>query len=59
MKAVYQPPYLGVAYYPEAWPVEETEYDIAKMKEAGIAVARIGEFSWSKMEPEEGVFHFD
>lgn len=35
------------------------DYDIAKMKELGISVARIGEFAWKKMEPEEGVFNFD
>ena len=51
MEAVYQPPYLGVAYYSKDWPAEKMEYDIAKMKDAGISVARIGEFAWSKMEP--------
>ena len=32
----YTPPYLGAAYYPEDWPETEIEYDIQKMKEAGI-----------------------
>lgn len=52
-------PFLGVAYYPEDWPESEMDYDIAKMKEIGISVARIGEFAWKKMEPREGVFDFD
>ncbi|MBQ8441266.1 MAG: beta-galactosidase [Clostridia bacterium] len=58
-KNSYHPPYLGVAYYPEAWPEEEMAKDIAKMKEAGINVARMGEFAWSKMELREGEFHFE
>lgn len=53
------PPYLGVAYYPEDWDESVMEYDIAMMKKANINVARIAEFSWSKMESEEGVFSFD
>ncbi len=51
-------PFIGVAYYPEDWPESEMDFDIAKMKEIGIGVARIGEFAWKKMEPEEGVFEF-
>ena len=58
-KNPYHPPYLGVAYYPEAWPEEEMAKDIAQMKDAGIHVARMGEFAWSKMEPREGEFHFE
>ncbi len=51
-------PMLGAAYYPEAWPDEEIPKDIAKMKEAGITVVRIGEFAWKKMEPSNGSFQF-
>ena len=51
-----KPPYLGCAYYPEDWPVEEIEKDAAKMKATGIQVARIAEFAWSRMEKTEGVF---
>lgn len=46
--------YHGAAYYPELWDRETIEQDIKLMKEAGINVVRIGEFAWSKMEPEEG-----
>ncbi len=51
-------PFLGTAYYPEDWPETLIDEDIAKMKECGIRVARIAEFAWGKMEPEEGTFDF-
>lgn len=53
------PPYLGAAYYPEDWPLEQIDADIALMKEAGTNVMRVGEFAWSRMEPEEGRYDFD
>lgn len=59
MKNLVKPPYLGVAYYPEDWDSSFMQKDIAMMKEAGINVARIGEFAWSRMEREEGFFAFD
>ncbi len=51
-------PYLGVAYYPEDWPEEEVDRDIARMKEIGINVVRIAEFAWHRMEPRPGEFDF-
>lgn len=51
-------PFLGCAYYPEDWDESEIAYDIAKMKEAGITCARIGEFAWRKMEPAPGKYDF-
>lgn len=44
----------GVCYYPELWPVEDIERDIAEMKSLGINMVRIGEFTWSTLEPSEG-----
>lgn len=44
----------GVCYYPELWPVEDIARDIAEMKKLGINVIRIGEFTWSTLEPREG-----
>ena len=38
--------YIGAAYYPELWEKEEIGRDIARCKEAGVNVLRIGEFSW-------------
>lgn len=52
-------PLLGAAYYPEGWPQEAMDEDIAKMKQAGIGVVRIGEFAWKKMEPSQGNFELD
>ena len=54
----FTPPYLGSDYYPEDWPEEQLGEDIAKMKDAGMNVARIAEFAWSRMEPSDGVFEF-
>ena len=59
MNASFKPPYLGVAYYPEDWDESLQDYDIAMMKQAGINVARIGEFAWSSMEPRPGEYRFD
>jgi beta-galactosidase len=49
----------GTAYYPELWSDEELEKDIAEMKKLGINVVRMGEFAWSKMEPNEGEISMD
>lgn len=52
-------PYYGAAYYPEDWPLEQIDQDIALMKDAGMNVMRIGEFAWSRMEPVEGQYDFE
>lgn len=53
------PIYLGAAYYPEHWSEERWSEDIRLMQEAGLTVARVGEFAWSSFEPAEGQFTFD
>lgn len=53
------PPYLGAAYYPEDWPLAQIDEDIALMQQAECNVMRVGEFAWSRMEPEEGHYDFD
>ena len=45
---------LGVCYYPEHWPESMWEDDARRMKALGIAQVRIGEFAWSRIEPEAG-----
>lgn len=50
--------YYGASYYPESWPEEQVDEDIALMREANMNVVRMAEFSWSRMEPEEGVYEF-
>ena len=52
------PPWFGAAYYPEDWPLEQIDADIALMKQAGMNVMRIGEFAWGRMEPQEGQYDF-
>lgn len=51
--------YFGADYYPEHWPRERWERDAQLMEELGLNVVRMGEFSWQKMEPREGEFHFE
>ena len=48
---------LGVCYYPEHWPEEMWTSDAARMKALGLTTVRIGEFAWSRIEPEPG--HYD
>ena len=50
---------LGVAYYPEQWPRARWRTDAAMMAEAGLTVARVGEFAWSAIEPEQGRLKLD
>ena len=52
----FKPPFLGAAYYPEAWPPEQVDEDIRLMLDAGLNVMRVAEFAWSSLEPEEGRF---
>ena len=51
--------HFGVDYYPEHWPRERWETDVQLMKEMGVQVVRMAEFSWFKMEPTLGEFHFE
>ncbi|MCY8067557.1 beta-galactosidase [Bacillus haynesii] len=46
--------YHGACFYPELWDEDVLDEDIRMMKRTGINVVRIGEFAWSRMEPEEG-----
>ena len=50
---------LGTCYYPEHWPETIWEEDARRMAEAGLTWVRIGEFSWSRIEPNPGEFHWD
>jgi len=51
--------HLGASYYPEHWSEEQWAKDIHLMQEAGMTVARMGEFAWSSLEPSAGEFCFD
>lgn len=50
---------FGVDYYPEHWPRGRWETDARMMREMGIDIVRMGEFSWSLLEPERGRFTFE
>ena len=50
--------YFGVAYYPEHWPEERWETDAKMMQESGINAVRMGEFSWSRIEKQNGEYDF-
>ena len=50
---------LGCCYYPEHWPQEMWEEDARRMAAMGLSRVRIGEFGWSRIEPEPGRFDWD
>ena len=45
-------PELGACYYPEHWPETQWADDARRMVEMGLSWVRIGEFAWSRLEPE-------
>ncbi len=47
---------LGCCYYPEHWPEEIWPKDARRMVEAGLTWVRIGEFAWSRLEPQPDQF---
>lgn len=49
---------LGVCYYPEQWDRGLWKEDLERMRALGIRVIRVGEFTWSLMEPREGEYDF-
>lgn len=49
---------LGTCYYPEHWDRSLWAEDLVRMKEAGLAVVRVAEFAWSKVEPREGEYTY-
>lgn len=53
------PMQLGVCYYPEHWPEPLWAEDARRMVEVGISRVRIGEFAWSRIEPDPERFDWD
>ena len=45
---------FGVCYYPEHWPQSQWHEDAKMMAELGLIYVRIGEFAWSRLEPNPG-----
>ena len=50
---------LGTCYYPEHWPDEIWKTDAKQMVDLGLKWVRIGEFAWSRLEPQESEFCFE
>lgn len=50
---------LGCCYFPEHWPRELWAQDARRMADMGLALVRIGEFAWSRIEPEPGRFDWE
>ncbi|MEU9456645.1 beta-galactosidase [Streptomyces sp. NPDC048277] len=50
--------YYGGDYNPEQWPEEVWSDDIKLMQRAGVNLVSLGVFSWSRIQPDEGVFDF-
>ena len=50
---------LGVCYYPEQWAEAQWVDDARRMREIGLTRVRIGEFAWSRIEPEPGQYAWD
>jgi beta-galactosidase len=51
-------PALGVCYYPEHWDESRWPADLQRMWSLGIRYVRVGEFAWSRFEPEPERFDF-
>ncbi len=51
--------HFGTSWYPEQWPSTRWAADLRLMRAAGMTVIRLGDFSWSRMEPHEGVYQLD
>ncbi|WP_447764203.1 beta-galactosidase [Sphingopyxis panaciterrae] len=49
---------MGSSWYPEQWPEDRWDADLALMQRANFTVVRMGEFAWARMEPEDGRFDF-
>ena len=52
-------PALGVCYYPEQWPQSFWRPDAQRMVASGMRWVRIGEFAWSRIEPQPEQFDWD
>lgn len=50
---------LGVCFYPEQWPEMNLLEEFKTMRDIGIQHVRMGEFSWTKLEPTSGCYNFN
>lgn len=50
---------FGGDYNPDQWDRATMEEDMRLFKKAGVNTVTLPVFSWAKLEPEEGVYHFE
>lgn len=50
--------WYGGDYNPEQWPEEIWAEDVRLMREAGVNLATVGVFAWSRLEPRPGEYDF-
>lgn len=50
---------FGVCFYPEQCPRDRWASDAAQMRALGLTYVRVGDFSWSEIEPRPGHFEWD
>ena len=51
--------FIGAAYYPEQWEEKRWRVDAEMMAKCGLTVVRMGEFAWSRLEPDDDEFRFE
>ncbi|OJX47294.1 MAG: hypothetical protein BGO78_17665 [Chloroflexi bacterium 44-23] len=49
---------LGVCFYPEQCSEDRWQIEAKMMRELGLRIVRIGDFSWSKIEPSQGSYQW-
>lgn len=51
--------YYGGDYNPDQWDAKTIEKDMELFKKAGVNLVVLPVFSWAKLEPDEGEYHFE
>ena len=49
---------FGADYNPEQWPPAVWADDVRAMREAGVTIVSLAIFSWARLEPRSGEYHF-
>ena len=51
--------HFGSDYYPEHFPIKDVARDAALMKADGLNTVRMGDFAWTKMQPDNHTYSLD
>lgn len=49
---------IGVYYYPEQWPENQWERDLANIKKLGFEFTHFADFAWTYLQPQESEYDF-